>query len=937
MARQPGPTPPQRAYGTKFWSAYPFAGMNLQSSAIAMDDREFKWIENYARLGDGNFRALHDVSDIQYESPNWPDVTIVSHFPFSIGTRYYNAIFLSDGSAVQEDIITGVTTPIGPAGTFYKKGPAVSLPACVQWGVLYLLISNRNTQNDYWAWDGSILYTAGTCAPNGVLLLATGENYTNAPTAVAQDGSGSGMVLKAIINAGGVVNVEITNPGTGYEPGDQVQVAFSGGGSDDSAVLEATLLAGGVTAVNVTAMGSMYVTPVVAFTGGGGSGAAATAVIGSGLAYVSMTATGANYSFATVSFSGGGGSGAIATASIVGGQVTAINLIAAGSGYTSAPTVAIAGDGTGATATAVIQNDGIVSITVTNPGSGYTSAPAVAITDVGGGSGATAVAVLSATYVSGVTVVNGGTGFFYNPNIIFVGGGGVGASGTTLLTPTSIARIDITSGGSNYQNAPTVYFSGGSQFGSGTPAAAHCVLANGSVAQVILDSPGSGFETIPEVFFLNAKNDTTGSGAGAVCRLQPTTIASIQMSNYGVGYTSAPSVQVQSGANNAAYAVIVMMPFGISGDSIETFQSRVWIDNPAPSPYDTIPPGGDFAVSAPGSISDFATSDGGVLFTNSDGFLQTRYVGVKQSSGYLYQFGDGSISIISAVQTAGNPATTSFSYQNVDPQSGLAWRDTAQDFSKTILFANETGVYGLYGGVATKVSQKLDQLFTNAVFPSIFGEAFPPGGITPCSAVATIYNVKHYLMLMTVIDPDTAAQRNVMIAWNEREWTIASQTVELIYLATQKVDSRFIAWGTDGRYLYRLFEKPSNELVKRLDTKLFGAPQFDMIKDVRNFYIAAGDYSGQGIEFSASLDLAGGILPQVPDPDFQSVNGGEFTPAGLGGQIAFPPSKTGNISLFGTGTPGAYSMFVGLRLTTTSPDFQVNSIMLTYAEATPFQ
>ncbi len=211
MARGPGPTPPQRAYASRFWSCFPFAGMNLQSSAIAMDDKEFKWIENFVRIGDGNLRTLRDVSDIQYESPNWPAVTIVSHFPFSIGTRYFNAIFLSDGSAVQEDIITGVTIPIGPAGTFYTVGGSV--PACVQWGVLYLLISNRNTVNDYWAWDGTLLYTAGTCAPNGVLLLSTGENYTNAPTATAQDGSGSGMVLKAVINAGGVVNVQIINPG----------------------------------------------------------------------------------------------------------------------------------------------------------------------------------------------------------------------------------------------------------------------------------------------------------------------------------------------------------------------------------------------------------------------------------------------------------------------------------------------------------------------------------------------------------------------------------------------------------------------------------------------------------------------------------------------------------------------------------------------------
>ena len=62
-----------------------------------------------------------------------------------------------------------------------------------------------------------------------------------------------GDTFTAVINAGGVVNVEIDGAGHGYEPGDTVQLAFSGGGSDTSAILEATLNAGGVTAVSVTA------------------------------------------------------------------------------------------------------------------------------------------------------------------------------------------------------------------------------------------------------------------------------------------------------------------------------------------------------------------------------------------------------------------------------------------------------------------------------------------------------------------------------------------------------------------------------------------------------------------------------------------------------------------------------------------------------------
>jgi len=106
---------------------------------------------------------------------------------------------------------------------------------------------------------------------------------------------------------------------------------------------------------------------------------------------VTVTAEGSGYtSNPTVVFSGGGGSGAAATA--VRGTVTGITVTAAGSGYTSNPTVTITGGaGSGATATSVRGT--VTSITVSNEGSGYSSAPTVTFTG-GAGSGATATAVL---------------------------------------------------------------------------------------------------------------------------------------------------------------------------------------------------------------------------------------------------------------------------------------------------------------------------------------------------------------------------------------------------------------------------------------------------------------------------------------------------------------------------------------------------------------
>lgn len=159
---------------------------------------------------------------------------------------------------------------------------------------------------------------------------------------------------------------------------------------------------GGVTAITMTNQGSGYgIAPNVAITGGGGTGAKATANLGTGanagkIVSVTIDANGSGYTSApTVAFSSAAVLAA-ATASVSGGAVQSIAVTNNGTGYTSAPTVALTGGGgTGATATAVLGSGAtagqVVAINVTAPGTGYTSAPTVALTG-GQGSGAVAAA-----------------------------------------------------------------------------------------------------------------------------------------------------------------------------------------------------------------------------------------------------------------------------------------------------------------------------------------------------------------------------------------------------------------------------------------------------------------------------------------------------------------------------------------------------------------
>lgn len=83
-----------------------------------------------------------------------------------------------------------------------------------------------------------------------------------------------------------------------------------------------------------------------------------------GITGVAVTSGGSGYTSApTVSFTGGSGTGAAATATVVGGVVTGITVTDPGTGYTSAPTVAFSGGGgTGAAATASYGTTGNVVV-----------------------------------------------------------------------------------------------------------------------------------------------------------------------------------------------------------------------------------------------------------------------------------------------------------------------------------------------------------------------------------------------------------------------------------------------------------------------------------------------------------------------------------------------------------------------------------------------
>ena len=210
--------------------------------------------------------------------------------------------------------------------------------------------------------------------------------------------------------------------------------------------------------------------------------------VGNSLSTITVTNASTNGKYVSapaVTFTGGGGQGAAATALIdANGKVTSINITNTGSGYTSAPTVDIDPVGTPAIATAAQGDDATATAgagnvsggaltgtaTITAAGTGYSSAPNITVTG-GGGTGGSAVATVVGGQITSIAL-SGGSGYTSAPTL-------------DIESPTGVV-VTITSAGTNYDPAGTytVNVSGGSTVGGATFTGTLVVNQSGEVTGV---------------------------------------------------------------------------------------------------------------------------------------------------------------------------------------------------------------------------------------------------------------------------------------------------------------------------------------------------------------------------------------------------------------------------------------------------------------------
>lgn len=362
------------------------------------------------------------------------------------------------------------------------------------------------------------------------------------------------------------------------------------------------------------------------------------------------------------------------------------------------------------------------------------------------------------------------------------------------------------------------------------------------------------------------------------------------------------------------------MPVGVSGASIEVYQSRVWVGKP---PVQGTAPS-ILLFSGPGNGATFSGVDGGGATPVPDSYLRVTITQLKQAGSFLYVFGDSGTFVITNVQTTGS--TTTFNFTSVEPQVGAAWPGSVQLFGHVIIFANQQGVFALTGNYAQKISDNLDGIFTAATFRS----SLP----FPTAAVATIFGVNVYMILLTAPDY-TGTTRDYLCMWTGgKKWVIGSQVSDLALVASQIENSTLTAWGTDGTHLFKLFTTPSASLTKTLKTKLWAGGQqnqdYNVYKQIQRLYLMATDRSGSGCAFNGTVDTESGSAP-IPTNFASGASTGNIINFvnSSNGIIQFVNSTGGAIyftvrALFITfNNVNADGLLVGLSMTSTSTDFTI--------------
>lgn len=347
----------------------------------------------------------------------------------------------------------------------------------------------------------------------------------------------------------------------------------------------------------------------------------------------------------------------------------------------------------------------------------------------------------------------------------------------------------------------------------------------------------------------------------------------------------------------------IPMPSGLPGIyALEVYQERLWVMG------QTV-----ISFSAPSNGADFSTAGGGGSFPYHGDQLTVSYTDLKAVGGFLYVFGDSCVQVISYLTLSGQgtvtaPYTTTFLYSNVDPQNGQRFFRHVGVWSIALATWNGAGIFLLAGQSPMQViSEKIINLLAT----------LDTAPFEPTTTACDVFGQRWMLFNGTFKDP-WGVSRSMLLCWNGKIWTVASQNLNLTHIGAWEQNSCIIPYGTDGQSLYRLFAQPDSNLKKHILTKAYRSPHLLMINNWKRVFCEMHDetHGPEGVTVIGKLHTNGGNVPNGA----QSVS--YQLPPGTWDTLPHP-------------TEG-FGLSAALDLESLSPDFVMERIYFDYEERVRF-
>ena len=435
-------------------------------------------------------------------------------------------------------------------------------------------------------------------------------------------------------------------------------------------------------------------------------------------------------------------------------------------------------------------------------------------------------------------------------------------TGATFQAVYQVINATIATAGTGYAVGDSVYLTDNNPT---TPA--QIIVASvggaGNVTGITLATggsyPGSTGPLTP-VGPSGSVSTTTGSGSGFTVtdHIQAT---ALNILTIGRGYTGTTTVVDQTSTAVPVDTWDVTSSGVIGGQSVATYQGRVWISSNRTVFFTDID-----------SYNSFGGTGGS--FFISDSYLVGNITVLYAANNYLYIFGQSSIDALSNVTVSNG--VTSFSRINVTGTVGTSFPASVTAYYRAILFYHSSGVYLLAGATPEKISEKISQLIALPNTGQAFGFTVQVQGEI-CAG-----------MQVSFVDNFTQVnvQRPILLLYFRGKWwfaTYPNPTPGLITTAITSIpiNGVSIAFGwranvpSEGAQLYELFSLGSLSawLVK---TKFWDGGSPTREKQSINAAVGgqwpSGALAGGNITVNVDTELGTSVANAISGPPVDGYN-----------------------------------------------------------------